>query len=334
MPAGGVGGAAKSTASWRPVRPADPLGSLATVKWTAVIDQELRSAGGIATRAQLLRSVPATVLDGQLGRGQLQRVFPHVYTRRGPATSGATLLRAALLHVGDASALSHLTALHVWGVQPLVHPLHVTIDQHRRRAGTQGLVVHRRNGFRIDEHSAVVHGLRVTALPRSMVDAWPLLPAPRRRPLLLDLVRAGSVAIGDVRDALAERPNVGGHRGLAQAVDLAEDGCQSELEAMGVLSVFRHRSLPPSVGQFAVSVGGRRLRLDRAWPEVKVAVELDGARFHTDPDARQRDLARDAALASMGWVVLRFTYADVLRDPGGVRARVLAVYATRSAQLR
>jgi REase_MTES_1575 len=301
--------------------------------WTQVIDRELQSTGGVATRAQLLRSVPDTVIDGQIGRGQLQRVFPHVYARRGPAVSGPVLLRAALLHAGEASALSHLTALHVWGAQPLSHPVHLTISQDSRRAGAQGLVVHRRNGFRIDEHCSVVRGLRVTALPRSLVDAWPLLPMPRRRPLLLDLVRERAVATSDVRAALAERPNVGGHRALAQAIELAAAGCESELEAMGVLSVFTHRSVPPSIGQFAVSVEGRRRKLDRAWPEVCLAVELDGARFHTDPEARQRDLARDAALASIGWLVLRFTYADVLRDPDGVRARVLAVYAMRAAQL-
>jgi hypothetical protein len=174
--------------------------------WTHVIDRELQSTGGAATRAQLLRSVPGTVIDGQIGRGQLQRVFPHVCARRGPAVSGPVLLRAALLHAGETSAL-------------------------------------------------------------------------------------------------------------------------------GVLSVFTHRSVPPSIGQFVVSVEGRRRKLDRAWPEVCLAVELDGARFHTDPEARQRDLARDAALASIGWLVLRFTYADVLRDPDGVRARVLAVYAMRAAQL-
>jgi hypothetical protein len=301
--------------------------------WTTLIDRELQATGGIATRAQLLRSVPKTVIDGQLGRGQLQRVFPHVYARRGPAVSGPTLLRAALLHAGDAAALSHVTALHVWGLQPLSHPLHLTIDQDRRRAGSQGLVVHRRNHFDVAEHCSVVRGLRVTALPRSVVDAWPLMPLPSRRPLLLDLVRERKASTTDVRAALAERPNVGGHRALAQAIELAEDGCQSELEAMGVLSVFRHRSLPPSVGQFVVVAEGRRRKLDRAWPEVRLAVELDGAKFHTDPEARRQDLARDAALASIGWLVLRFTYADVLRDPDGVRARVLAVHRIRSAQL-
>ncbi len=307
--------------------------SLSAMTWTQLIARELQSTGGVVTRVQLLRSVPATVIDGQLGRGQLQRVFPHVYARRGVAVSGWTLLHAALLHTGDGSALSHLTALHVWGVLPLAQPLHLTIDQTRRRAGTQGLVVHRRNDFRVEEHCTTVRGLTVTALPRSIVDGWPLLPVARRRPLLLDVVREAAVTTKDVRAALAERPNVGGHRALAQTIDLAEDGCQSELEAMGVLSVFRHRSLPPSVGQLAVRVGDRLFRLDRAWSEAKLAVELDGARFHSDPDARQRDLARDAELATLGWVVLRFTYADVLRDPDGVRARVLAAYRMRMAQL-
>lgn len=301
--------------------------------WTDVIGSELRAAGGVVTRQQLLRTVPATVIDGQLGRGQLQRVFPHVYARRGPGVPAPVLLRAALMHAGEGSALSHLTALHVWGVLPLTHPLHLTIDQASRRAGAQGLVVHRRNAFLPEDHCTAVRGLLTTALPRSLVDAWPLLPLAERRPLLLDLVRRRQVATKDARDALSERPNVGGHRSLAQAIDLAESGCQSELEALGVLSVFRHRSLPPSVGQWKVRAGGRRFELDRAWPEAKLAVELDGARFHTDPDARQRDLARDRELAALGWVVLRFTYADVLRDPNGIRARVLAVYRMRMSQL-
>ena len=301
--------------------------------WKHVIGTVLDSTGGVATRAQLLQSVPGTVLDVHIGRGQLQRVYPHVYARRGPVVAGPVLLRAALLHGGDASALSHVTALYLWGVVPLTDPVHLTIAQERRRAGAQGLVVHRRNGFRVDEHCTTLRGLRVTLLPRSLVDSWPLLAPPERRPLLLELVRTGSLATTDVRASLSERPNVGGHRALAQAIDLAEDGCQSELEAMGVLTVFRHRSLPPSVGQFAIEVDGRRLHPDRAWPEAKLAVELDGARFHSDPEARRRDLARDAALASIGWVVLRFTYADVLRDPDGVRTRVLAVYRARLAQL-
>lgn len=303
------------------------------MQWSERIAAELSHNDGLATRGQLLRVVPRTVLDGQIGRGQLRRVFPHVYAPRGRRPSDSALLRAALLHVGRDSALSHLTALHVWGHAALRRPLHLTIAQTSRRAGTQGLVVHRRNGFLVADHCVVRRGLLVTHLPRSLVDSWPLLPVPERRPLLLDLVREREITPSDLRSSLAERPNLGGHRALAQAVDLAEDGCQSELEAMGVLGVFRHRSLPPSVGQLPVALGGRTIRLDRAWPEVKLAVELDGARFHTDPEARRKDLSRDAALAAQGWIVLRFTYADVLKSPDSVRARVLSVYRARQAQL-
>lgn len=301
--------------------------------WSDIIDQVLRSHGGVATRRQLLTAVPSTVIDGQLGRGQLQRVYPHVYAARRTPATGDDVLRAALLHVGDESALSHVTALHVWQLAPLDHPVHVTIDQRRRRAGTQGLVVHRRNSFRTSDHCTLVRGLLVTHLGRSVIDAWPQLAPGDRRPLLLGIVRRGLTTTKELRSALAERPNVGGHRALVQAIELAEDGCESELEALGVLGVFRHRSLPPSVGQLKLEVGQRKVRLDRAWPEVKLAVELDGARFHTSPDDRRRDLVKDAALAGLGWIVLRFTYADVLRDPDGVRARVLAVYRVRAAQL-
>jgi very-short-patch-repair endonuclease len=178
------------------------------------------------------------------------------------------------------------------------------------------------------------HGLRVTRLHRALVDSWPLLPPAERRPLALDLVNRRLVTGAQLYEALNERPNVAGRRLLRQTIDLIVDGVRSELEAHGVLRVFRHRSLPPSVGQYRVQLPSRTVLLDRAWPEVKLAVELDGAAHHTSPEDRRADLERDRELAALGWVVLRFTYADVLRDPHGVRAKVLAVYQARAEQLR
>jgi very-short-patch-repair endonuclease len=305
------------------------------MQWGEVIDTVLAEHGGLATRRELLACVPATVLDGYVGRRTLVRVFPHVYTRADTASSDDLLLRAALRHAGPVAALSHTTALAVWGLAPLRRPLHLTVDQSVRRTGSLDLVVHRRLRFRPEAPQCVVRGgLLVTVLPRSLIDAWPLLPRAERRPLLLDTARRGLVVPKQLRRALDERPNVGGHRALAQAIELIEDGCQSELEAHGVLTVFRHRSLPRSVGQHRLDLPQGTVHLDRAWPEVKLAVELDGAEHHTSPEDRRRDLARDTALAALGWVVLRFTYADVLRDPEGVRRRVMEVYAARAAQLR
>ncbi|RZU34430.1 uncharacterized protein DUF559 [Blastococcus saxobsidens] len=300
-----------------------------------MIREVLDRNDGLATRRQLLQRVPALVLDGHVGRKNLVRVFPHVYRLRGTTDSEVMLLRAALLHAGPEAALSHTTALAVWGVRAFEHPVHLTVDHGIRRAGSQGLVVHRRLRFDPTSEQCVQRrGLLVTTLPRAIVDSWPLLPVGERRPLALDITRQGLTTVALLRDALADRPNVGGRRLLLQTLDLIDDGCQSELEAHGVLNVFRHPSLPRSTGQLPIQLRDRRVVLDRAWPEAMLAVELDGAKHHTSPEDRQRDLARDRELAALGWVVLRFTYADVIRDPEGVRARILEVYRARVAQLR
>jgi len=305
------------------------------VDWRLVIRETLAASGGLATRRQLLERVPSVVLDGHIGRKNLTRVFPHVYRLRDGAEDEVTLMRAALVHAAPGAALSHTTALHVWGLWKFERPLHLTVDHDVRRAGASDLVVHRRLRFDPSSNQAVERrGLLVTTLARTIVDSWPLLPVHERRPLLLEITRQGLTTAGLVREALTERPNIGGRRLLLQTLDLIEDGVQSELEVHGVLNVFRHRSLPRSVGQYRLLLSSGAVKLDRAWPEAKLAVELDGARYHTSAEDRRRDLARDRELAAIGWVVLRFTYADILRDPDGVRAKVLEVYLTRIAQLQ
>ncbi|SCX38683.1 Transcriptional regulator, AbiEi antitoxin, Type IV TA system [Klenkia marina] len=302
--------------------------------WRARIDALLRRQHGLATRQDLLAVAPAGIVDNHIASGRLQRVFPHVYTARGNPAAGDRRLRAAVMCAGGLAVLSHTTALAVHGVRDHAGPVHVTIDETRRRAGSRDLVVHRRVDL-ADADRCTVRALPVTSLPDALVDAWPLLPRAERRPTLVRAARDHHIEADALRRAAARRPNLGGHRELVLAVDLVADGVQSELEALGVLKVFRHRSLPRSRGQLALACpDGVTRHLDRAWEEAMLAVELDGAAFHTSPADRQRDLHRDAVLASMGWLVLRFTYAEVLRDPDGVRGKVLAVYRTRVAQLQ
>lgn len=303
--------------------------------WRRALDGLLARGNGVVTRRQLQACVPKTVVDSYVGSRRLVRVFPQVYAPRGRPATGDRRLRAAVLCVGGRVALSNLTAVAVHGLRDHAGPVHVTIDHDRRHAGAPDLRVHRSRGF-ADRSEAVerVRGLPVTPLADGLVDSWPLLPGADRRPFLLDAVRRTRLDPRSLVAALGRRPVLPGRRHLVLTVDLIGDGVQSELEALGVLGVFRHRSLPRSVGQLAVRCrDGVTRHLDRAWEEAMLAVELDGAAFHTSPEERQRDLERDAALAAMGWLVLRFTYAEVRRDPDGVRARVLAVYRVRRAQL-
>jgi very-short-patch-repair endonuclease len=55
-------------------------------------------------------------------------------------------------------------------------------------------------------------------------------------------------------------------------------------------------------------------RLDVAFPEYQVAVELDGHEFHSSKEARQRDAARDRDLTFRGWTVIRFTGSEIYHN--------------------
>jgi very-short-patch-repair endonuclease len=79
---------------------------------------------------------------------------------------------------------------------------------------------------------------------------------------------------------------------------------------------------------------GRRYRVDLGFEEERVAVEMDGERWHSTPQQRERDRRRDAALAAIGWVVLRLSHDRLHRDVGGCRSDVLAALAARRAWRR
>ncbi len=121
-----------------------------SVQWREHITQVLDNHGGIASRQELLAHVPVTVLDGFIGRRSLTRLFPHVYCAPGRRVDDHLLLRAALRHAGPAAAVSHTSALAVWGLVDRRRPVHLTVDQSLSRAGSTDLVVHRRLRFRAE----------------------------------------------------------------------------------------------------------------------------------------------------------------------------------------
>lgn len=64
-------------------------------------------------------------------------------------------------------------------------------------------------------------------------------------------------------------------------------------------------------------------RLDFAWPDQKVAVEVDGHDYHKTKEQRSCDAKRDRELAKLGWTTLRFTGSDVYRDADAVAQEIL-----------
>jgi very-short-patch-repair endonuclease len=81
-----------------------------------------------------------------------------------------------------------------------------------------------------------------------------------------------------------------------------------------------HKVLLPVVGTCYLDIAFRRER---------VAVEVDGWRFHGTPEVFETDRARQNALVLDGWLVLRFTWAMLTQDPGYVLGTTRAALHSR-----
>jgi len=66
-------------------------------------------------------------------------------------------------------------------------------------------------------------------------------------------------------------------------------------------------------------------RIDFAFPDRRLAIELDGYGPHAH--RFQRDRSRQNGLVLMGWTVLRFTWADVVERPAYVVAALTTALA-------
>ncbi len=64
-----------------------------------------------------------------------------------------------------------------------------------------------------------------------------------------------------------------------------------------------------------------------AFPNAKVAIEIDGWAWHVDQDRFVNDRRKGNALVRAGWVVLRFTWHDLTDSPQTVIAQIVAALA-------
>ncbi len=73
-----------------------------------------------------------------------------------------------------------------------------------------------------------------------------------------------------------------------------------------------------------------RFVIDAAWPDVKLAIEVDGRGAHSTPRNFERDRVKQNTLMLAGWLVLRFTYRQIVNHPDRVVAEIVAAYGARS----
>jgi very-short-patch-repair endonuclease len=242
------------------------------------------------------------------------------------------LWMAAVLAGGAAAVLSHRSAAAAWELLPPRAAAAERLRGARVDVTVPGKVATRQASLEahrshLDPADITRRGaIPITTIPRTLLD-YAEVAANRD-----DLDRALEAAyrqrrlhLPDVEATIARAPGRRGLRPLRAALaalDPAKAMTRSELERRAIALVRAHALPEPDVN-------ARRSghEVDLSWPERRLVVELDGRAFHATAAAFERDRRRDADLQARGWRVLRFSWLQIVQDPGWVARRVADVLA-------
>lgn len=111
---------------------------------------------------------------------------------------------------------------------------------------------------------------------------------------------------------------------LREALSFSSDRARSILETVARLQLI-DMGLTPQVGVWIEGVGEVDMIILGF-----IVIEVDGWAFHSSKEQREKDLKRDRELLRRGFIVLRFTYDDVMN---GDFAREVPVSATALRRL-
>lgn len=235
-----------------------------------------------------------------------------------------------MLAAGAGAMASHRSAARLWGLLD-ADVLEVTVPA-ERRPRLAGVVLHRSADV-ADGRPVLRHAVPVTPPRRMLVDLGAVVGAGPVEDILDRALERRLVTVTGVERSLSElgargRSGAGVLRGVLdrRALGAARPDSLLEPRMARLLADF---ALLTAAFQHEVRRGGRLVaRVDFTYPDVRLAVEVDGWGAHSSPRALQSDLARQNALVGLGWTVLRFTWPDVVHRPAVVAADVRRVLWT------
>jgi very-short-patch-repair endonuclease len=273
--------------------------------------------GGVITRTQLLR---LGFTDGRIRRcvqaGRWQRVINGVY-RLFPSGEHLDVLRAAIAALPDA-VVSHRSAATLHGLTATGSMPTVSVHSQTTHV-FPGVTIVRCHDL-LESHIQANQGLPITNVARTLMDLAARTPQALHSRLVDDAIARRLVTPTELNVVLNEvarqgKPGVTSMRETLSrmvatpiAPSVMEARFQRLLVENGIRDIEIEYPIPWAPTQ----------RFDVAFPDRKLAIELDSRRWHTQVEAFDRDRARDREAVIHGWRILRFTWSDVVGDPSSV----------------
>lgn len=290
------------------------------------IDEYARATALAVTIADLRTKFGASAAKRAVARKTFVRLLPGVYA---PAVhADAFAVRAHAASLWARAPISGIAALYLWGlVDHAPKTIEVMLPQARK--------IHAPDWIRVRRVTSVVPlsmraGISVVSPAAAVVLGYGNVRQDQRAEVVYRAVRQRLASPRQIQIVLDSLPRVKARASLATRVRAAAAGAQSFLEEHALYRVFNTREFAGFVRQHEVVIEGNQFFLDMFDPVTKTALELDGRDGHTGA-GRQRNVARDCWVATVGILTLRFTYADLMDRPEWCRQIVRAALEARKA---
>lgn len=267
---------------------------------------------GVVTRAQALAAgATDSAIRRRVAAGQWQRVRPGAYAIGAAATTWEQSVMATVLAAGDDVLASHRTAARLWGLVDRSGRVEVLVPGDRV-VRLRGVTAHRsRHLPEVDRDQR--DGIPCTSMARTLVDLAPSA-GDRLVGRWVDLaLRDGHADVVSIASRAADLTVRGRHlpTSLMAALAIRNDGYdpgRSALESR-VLAALARAGIESPVRQHPFErANGSKGFIDLAYPEDRVAIELDGWAEHGLRSAFDADRVRGNELVLAGWRLLRFTW--------------------------
>jgi hypothetical protein len=216
----------------------------------------------------------------------------------------------------------------MWGLLDAHPPTPEIVVPWQRQLLIAGAVVHRSRALSVEMLTYRDH-IRVTNPLVTVLDLGVVLSPVEVGDVIIRANQLKLFAPAAVRHVLAQlaKPGRTGVVTVRKALDLIVIGdrpATSVLEFRFHIGPGRY-GLPPYRYQHEVQASGRKFFIDFAYPEVMLAIEVDGYENRASRQSLDDDDARANKLVLAGWTLLRFTWTRVINDPQGVAAEVLTL---------
>lgn len=263
---------------------------------------------GLVTRSQALGiGLSSSALRNELATGRWERLHRGVYRVAGQPETWKQQLMAAILFAGNGACASHRAAGALWSLEGIGCKLVEISVPAKVRFADPAVIAHRTYLPRADV--VLLEPIPVTEPSRTLLDLAAVLT-------LEDAWRRGLVTLARLRWRLAGSRSKG-KRGATELRKLLDDRPRGTAPSGSALEVRFKQLLKSSgfhlpVGQYEIKDKGILIaRVDFAYPDSKLAIEVDGYKWHSGRRAWDRDLARGNALAASGWRCARVSARDL-----------------------